>query len=114
MPPCLKLNIIRYGLRVKWSNPGKGVAPSLHLSVVANEKGAFGLPSTTVANFTYLHNHLCNFQITHAECITAPTTTILQTTSGTITAWTDICAANKHVIMQKSFDEKIKSFERKT
>ena len=25
----------------------------LHLDVVANEKRAFGLPSTTVANFTY-------------------------------------------------------------
>ena len=27
--------------------------PPLHLSVVAIEKGAFGSPSTTVANFTY-------------------------------------------------------------
>ena len=27
MLPCLTLNIIRYGSRVKWSNPGKGVAP---------------------------------------------------------------------------------------
>ena len=25
---CLTLSIIRYGSRVKWSNPGKGVAPS--------------------------------------------------------------------------------------
>ena len=24
----LKLSIIRYGSRVRWSNPGKGVAPS--------------------------------------------------------------------------------------
>ena len=23
MPPCLTLSIIRYGSRVKWSNPGK-------------------------------------------------------------------------------------------
>ena len=29
MPPCLTLSIIRCGSRVKWSNPGKGVAPSL-------------------------------------------------------------------------------------
>ena len=29
MPHCLTLSIIRYGSRVKWSNPGKGVAPSL-------------------------------------------------------------------------------------
>ena len=28
MPPCLTLNIIRYGSRVKWSNPEKGVALS--------------------------------------------------------------------------------------
>ena len=27
MPPCLTLSIVRYGSRVKWSNPGKGVAP---------------------------------------------------------------------------------------
>ena len=27
MPPCLTLSIIRYGSRVKWSNPGKRVAP---------------------------------------------------------------------------------------
>ena len=26
MPPCLTLSIIRNGSRVKWSNPGKGVA----------------------------------------------------------------------------------------
>ena len=28
MLPCLTLSIIRYGSMVKWSNPGKGVAPS--------------------------------------------------------------------------------------
>ena len=28
MPPCLTLSFIRYGSRVKWSNPGKGVTPS--------------------------------------------------------------------------------------
>ena len=28
MPPCLTLSIIRYGLRVKWNNPGKGVVLS--------------------------------------------------------------------------------------
>ena len=28
IPPCLTLSIIRYGSRVKWSNPGKWVAPS--------------------------------------------------------------------------------------
>ena len=28
MPPCIMLSIVRYGLRVKWSNSGKGVVPS--------------------------------------------------------------------------------------
>ena len=28
VPPCLTLSNIRYVSRVKWSNPGKGVAPS--------------------------------------------------------------------------------------
>ena len=28
IPPCLTLSYIRYISRVKWSNPGKGVAPS--------------------------------------------------------------------------------------
>ena len=28
IPPCLTLRIIRYVSRVKWNNPGKGVAPS--------------------------------------------------------------------------------------
>ena len=46
MLPSLTLSVIKYKSRVKWSYPGKGVAPSLHLSVVANEKGAFRSPST--------------------------------------------------------------------
>ena len=28
IPPCLTLSITRYASRVKWSNPGNGVAPS--------------------------------------------------------------------------------------
>ena len=28
MPPCLTLSIIRYGSRIKWSNPAKGLEPS--------------------------------------------------------------------------------------
>ncbi len=40
-PPCLTLRNIRYVSRVKLNNPRKGIAPSLHLGVVAIEKGAF-------------------------------------------------------------------------
>ena len=58
--PYLTLNIIRYVSRVKWSNPRKGVAPSLHLSVVAIGKGTFETPSTTVTNFTYVYRILFN------------------------------------------------------
>ena len=54
MPSSLTLSIIRYGSRVKRSNPGKGVAPSPHLAVVAMEKGDLGSPSTTVANLTFI------------------------------------------------------------
>ena len=40
------------------NHSGNGVAASLHRDVVAIEKGAFGSPSTKVANFTtYLFNH---------------------------------------------------------
>ena len=38
---CLILIITKYESRVKWSNQGKGVAPSLHLVEVANEKELF-------------------------------------------------------------------------
>ena len=55
IPPCLTLSIIRYGSRVKWVNRGKGVVPSLHLGVVAIEKGIFKRPLTTVANFTFFY-----------------------------------------------------------
>ena len=41
-------------IKGKWSNPGKGVVPSPHISVVAIEKGAFGSPLTTVRQHTYL------------------------------------------------------------
>ena len=34
----------------------------LHLGVVAIEKGAFGSPSTAVANFIYLYTYLCNYK----------------------------------------------------
>ena len=63
IPPCLTLSNIRYVSRVKWSNPGKGVAPPLHLGVVAIEKGAFWSPSTTVANFTYFRVISCHIYI---------------------------------------------------
>ena len=50
-----------YKVRIKGKveQSRKGVAPSLHIGVVAIEKGAFGLPSTMVANFTLLY--ICKY-----------------------------------------------------
>ena len=44
-------------IKGEWSNPTKGVSLLLHLDEVANEKGAFGSPSTTAAKFV-LHLQL--------------------------------------------------------
>ena len=48
----LKTQHYKVWIKGKWYNPGKGVAPSLHLGVVAIEKGAFGSPLITVSQLT--------------------------------------------------------------
>ena len=56
MPPCLTLSIIRYGSRVKWNNPGKGVAPSpTHWCSKLSKREPSGRPrlwSPTLLTFT--------------------------------------------------------------
>ena len=50
------LNTQQYKIRIKGKveqSRGRSSALPLHLGVVAIEKGAFGLPSTMAANFTY-------------------------------------------------------------
>ena len=49
IPPCLSLSIIRYVSRVKWSNPGKGLAPSL-----TPRFSSYWKVSLWVANLTHL------------------------------------------------------------
>ena len=51
------LNTQHYKVRIKGKaeQSWEGVAPRLHLGVVAIEKGAFGSPSTMVANFTFFY-----------------------------------------------------------
>ena len=60
MPPCLTLSVIRYRSRVKWSNPGKGVAPSLTPLCSSYRKGRLlghpQLRSPTLLYF-YIHHH---------------------------------------------------------
>ena len=59
MSSCLTVSIIRYGSRVKLDNPGKGVAPPLHVCVIAVKTGGFSSSSTMIANFTkYITRHL--------------------------------------------------------
>ena len=50
MPPYLTLNVIRYGSRVKWGNPGKGVTPFPTTQCSSYWKGAFRSLWTMVAN----------------------------------------------------------------
>ena len=59
MPPCLTFSIVKYISRVKWSDPGKGVAPPQHLGEVASGKEVFSLPLTMVTNFTYIYVCVC-------------------------------------------------------
>ena len=54
LPRCLKLSIVRYRSRVKWTSQGNGVASSAHHGVAAIEKGAFGLHLTKVAKKSLL------------------------------------------------------------
>ena len=54
LDPTLLNSIIKYGSRVKWSNPGNREVRSL----TPIEKGAFGSPSTTVTNL-YIYIYIC-------------------------------------------------------
>ena len=72
IPPCLTLSTIRHISRVKWSNLGKEV-PSATPRCCSNWKGAFGSPSTTFANFTFIMllvfhsiSNLC--KLSNAKC----------------------------------------------
>ena len=60
MMPCLALRIIRYGSRVKWSNPGKGVAPSPTHRCSSYWKGSLRvtLDYGHQRYFTYIYIHI--------------------------------------------------------
>ena len=59
IPPYLTLSIIRYGSKVKWSNPGNEVAPSPTRQCCSYQNRAFGSPSTMVATFfTYIYIYI--------------------------------------------------------
>ena len=54
IPRCSTLGIVRYVSRVKWSYPGKLIVAFTPPRCIANVKGAFGSPSTTVTNVTFM------------------------------------------------------------
>ena len=56
MPPCLTLSIIRYGSRVKWSNPGKVVAPTPTPRCSSYRKGTHRV---TFDNGRQLYIYMC-------------------------------------------------------
>ena len=58
MPPCLTLSIIRYESRVKWSNPGKGVAPSPTPWCSSSRKGSL-LVTLDYSRQLYLLIYVC-------------------------------------------------------
>ena len=56
MPPCLTFSIIRYESRVKWSNPGKRVAPSPTPRCCSYRKGRLaGHPRLRLLTTTYVY-----------------------------------------------------------
>ena len=57
MPPFLTLSIIRYGSRVKWRNPGKGVAASPTLWCSSYRKGSLRVTLDNVSpTYFYITN----------------------------------------------------------
>ena len=55
MPPCLTLSIIRYGSRVKWRNPGKGVAPFPTLWCSSYWKGSLRVTLDKVCQLYFIY-----------------------------------------------------------
>ena len=54
IPPCLTLSNTRYVSRVKWSNPGKGVAPSPTPRCSSYWKGSLPVALDYSCQLTYL------------------------------------------------------------
>ena len=58
MSPCLTLSIIRWGSRVKWSNPGKGVAPSPIPRCSSYRKGPLRVTLDYGCQLYYIHTYI--------------------------------------------------------
>ena len=65
IPPCLTLSIIRYVSRVKWSNPGKGVALSPTSQCSSYWKGSLrvALDYGRQLYFIYIYLYKCAYSL---------------------------------------------------
>ena len=85
MLPCLTLSNMRYVSRVKWSNPGKGVAPSpTPRCSKLFKREPFGRLRLKGGNFiTYLLINLISFIFSdltfYSRCFWAQVTTVINT-----------------------------------
>ena len=61
MPPCLTLSIIRCGSRVKWSKPGKRLAPSLTPWCKSYRKGSLRVTLDNSRQLTFEWSLLYNY-----------------------------------------------------
>ena len=70
--PCLTLTNIRHGSRIKWNNPGKGVAPFPTFCWSSYWEGAFVSLSTTVSQFIslyiYIYIYRCSVWSVRVTC----------------------------------------------
>ena len=77
IPPCLTLSNIRYVLRIKWSNPGKGVASSPTLRCSSYGKGGhlvaldYGRQHFFSYQWTRLADHCLWFQFSLCSILQA-------------------------------------------
>ena len=65
MLPCLTLSIIRYGSRVKWSNPGNGESPSPTPWCSCYRKGSLRVTLDCARQLIYIYN--CILQLLHRQ-----------------------------------------------
>ena len=59
MPPCITPSIIRYRSRVKWSNPGKGIAPFSTQLLKWVPSSSPQLRSAILYIYIYIYMHAC-------------------------------------------------------
>ena len=71
IPTCLTLSNIRYVSRVKWSNSGKGVAPSPTLRCSSNWKGSLLVALDYVRQLYNFYYRLRTFTIARTPKLTS-------------------------------------------